>query len=380
MIDPEPIIHSVSEVNRYIKKVLSNDENLHFIYVRGEISNFKPGPSGHLYFSLKDQECMISVAMFANYASKLIFTPKNGDEVILIASIDAYPPRGTYQLLCYEMNQVGQGSILIELEKLKKKLQAEGLFDESRKRSINIYPHAVGIITAKNSAAIKDILTNIKRRYPVTDIYVFYASVQGENAPKELLKAFNESQKYDLDTLIIGRGGGASEDLSAFNDETLVRAISNSKMPVIAAVGHEIDTTLVDYVADKRASTPTGAAELATVDIREIHQRLALAIDDMKEALHNKLDEMKEDVASSKEDLDIAIKMKLDFIKNQLDIRKEQLNALNPKAILSRGYSIAVDEKGNVVNSIKQVKKGDKITTILKDGKISSEVSATEEE
>lgn len=380
MIDPEPIIHSVSEVNRYIKKVLANDENLRFIYVRGEISNFKPGPSGHLYFSLKDQECMISVAMFANYASKLIFTPKNGDEVILIASIDAYPPRGTYQLLCYEMNQVGQGSILIELEKLKKKLQAEGLFDESRKRSINIYPHAVGIITAKNSAAIKDILTNIKRRYPVTDIYVFYASVQGENAPKELLKAFNESQKYDLDTLIIGRGGGASEDLSAFNDETLVRAISNSKMPVIAAVGHEIDTTLVDYVADKRASTPTGAAELATVDIREIHQRLALAIDDMKEALHNKLDDMKEDVASSKEDLDIAIKMKLDFIKNQLDIRKEQLNALNPKAILSRGYSIAVDEKGNVVDSIKQVKKGDKITTILKDGKISSEVSATEEE
>ncbi len=380
MIDPEPIIHSVSEVNRYIKKVLANDENLRFIYVRGEISNFKPGPSGHLYFSLKDQECMISVAMFANYASKLIFTPKNGDEVILIASIDAYPPRGTYQLLCYEMNQVGQGSILIELEKLKKRLQAEGLFDESRKRSINIYPHAVGIITAKNSAAIKDILTNIKRRYPVTDIYVFYASVQGENAPKELLKAFNESQKYDLDTLIIGRGGGASEDLSAFNDETLVRAISNSKIPVIAAVGHEIDTTLVDYVADKRASTPTGAAELATVDIREIHQRLALAIDDMKEALHNKLDEMKEDVASSKEDLDIAIKMKLDFIKNQLDIRKEQLNALNPKAILSRGYSIAVDEKGNVVDSIKQVKKGDKITTILKDGKISSEVSATEEE
>ena len=376
----QPIIHSVSEVNRYIRNVLSQDENLRFIYVRGEISNFKPGPSGHLYFSLKDQECMISVAMFSNYASKLIFTPKNGDEVILIASVDAYPPRGTYQLVCFEMNQVGQGSILIELEKLKKALQAEGLFDEDRKRSINIYPNAIGVITAKNSAAIRDILTNIKRRYPVADIYVFYASVQGENAPEELLKAFLKSQEYDLDTLIIGRGGGASEDLSAFNDEKLVRAIANSKMPVISAVGHEIDVTLVDYVADKRASTPTGAAEMATVDIREINQRLALAIDDMKEALLNQVNEMKEDVSEAQENLNDALKSKLDYLNNQLAIRREQLIALNPKNILNRGYSITMDSNGNVIDSVANLDKLQKITTVLKDGTITSTIDNVEEE
>ena len=168
----------------------------------------------------------------------------------------------------------------MKLEMLKKALAKEGLFDASRKRDINIYPRAIGVITAQNGAAIKDIVFNINRRYPLCEIYFFPSSVQGENAPKELLEAFNKSQEYDLDTLIIGRGGGASEDLSAFNDEKLVRAISNSKMPVIAAVGHEIDTTLVDYVADKRASTPTGAAELATVDMREIQQKFDYCLED----------------------------------------------------------------------------------------------------
>ena len=370
----ERIVYSVSDVNRYIKAIISQDENLKFIYIKGEISNFKGGANGHLYFSLKDKDSLINVAMFNTYASKIAFVPKNGDEVVLLASVDVYPPRGAYQLLAYEMNQVGQGAILVELEKLKKALQTEGLFDVSRKREINIYPSAIGVITAKNSAAIKDILTNIKRRYPIADIYVFYASVQGENASKELLKAFNESQKNDLDTLIIGRGGGASEDLSAFNDETLVRAIANSKMPVIAAVGHEIDSTLVDFVADKRASTPTGAAELATVDRREIEQRLEYAISDMKEALSSRLEDMREKVNDASLLLSDTIKEKIEYYNSLVDFKKKQLETLNPKNVLSRGYSLTMNEEGKVVTSINDVKVNNSVTIVLQDGQLTSKV------
>ena len=373
------VIYTVSDVNRYIKALINNDQNLKFIYVRGEISNFKPGANGHLYFSLKDKECLINVAMFNNYAKSITFVPKNGDEVVILASADVYPARGSYQLLAIEMNQVGQGDILLELEKLKKQLQAEGLFEQSRKRPINIYPHAIGVITAKNSAAIKDILFNLKRRYPIADIYVFYSAVQGDSAPIELLKAFNESQKYDLDTLIIGRGGGASEDLSAFNDEKLVRAIANSKMPVIAAVGHEIDSTLVDFVADKRASTPTGAAELATVDRREIEQKFQYALDDMSESLKNKLNDMKEDIASYKEELNETIKDYIADEKRELKAYQDRLEALSPLKVLNRGFSITQDKDGKVITSVKDVKIGDTITTIVKDGTINSKVEKVEE-
>ena len=286
MFESTPVL-TVSDINTFIKSILTTEERLKFIRIRGEISNFKVYPSGHFYFSLKDDNSIINAVMFANYAKKIAFIPKNGDEVIVLASVDAYIPRGSYNLNIYEMDSVGQGQILVEFEKLKKKLAAEGLFDESRKRKINIFPKAIGVITAQNGAAVRDIVTNIIRRYAVADIYVFPSLVQGEQAPKELLKAFYKSQEYDLDTLIIGRGGGASEDLSAFNDETLVRAIASSKMPVIAAVGHEIDSTLVDFVADKRASTPTGAAELATVDRREIENELENASLYMEQALLN---------------------------------------------------------------------------------------------
>lgn len=375
----ERTVYSVTDINRYVKAIISQDENLKYIYVKGEISNFKPGANGHIYFSLKDKDSIINVAMFNNYASKLIFVPKNGDEVVVLASVDVYPARGSYQLLAYEMNQVGQGAILVELEKLKKQLQSEGLFDVSRKREINIYPKAIGVITAKNSAAIKDIVTNIKRRYPIADIYVFYSAVQGESAPKELLAAFKKSQEYDLDTLIIGRGGGASEDLGAFNDETLVRAVAESKMPVIAAVGHEIDTTLVDFVADKRASTPTGAAELATVDRREIEQTFQYHLDDMKAAIQEQLEDMKDELESSKEELDESIRDVIDDLRRTLQSKKDQLEALNPKKILDRGYSISMNDKGEVIRNIKDVNKGDKITSVVAGGKIISTVTDKEE-
>ena len=372
-------IYTVSDVNRYIKAVLSQDENLKFISVKGELSNFKKGANGHFYFSLKDKEALINCAMFSTYSSRLAFDPKDGDEVVVLASVDVYVARGTYQLIVYEMNELGQGAMLVELEKLKKALQKEGLFDESRKRDINIYPNKIGVITAKNGAAIKDIVTNIRRRYPVCEIYFFPSQVQGDGAPKELLAAFNKSQEYDLDTLIIGRGGGASEDLSAFNDEALVRAIAKSRMPVIAAVGHEIDITLVDYVADKRASTPTGAAELATVDMREIQQKFQYAIDTMKTSVVQCLEDMKEDVSEAKQELNESIKELIENLKRDIANRQSQLEMINPKQIFKRGYSISLNEKGQAITSISDLKEGEKLMTVVEDGTIISTVESRKE-
>ena len=371
-------VFTVSDINQYIKALISSDENLKYIYVKGEISNFKMASNGHFYFSLKDEKSLIGAMMFSNYAGRINFKPENGQEVVVFGSVDAYPGRGTYQIIVYQMEEVGAGQQLLELEKLKKKLLEEGLFDESRKRKINLYPNAIGVITAPNSAAIKDILFNIKRRYPIADIYVFYSAVQGENAPKELLKAFQLAQTYPLDTLLIGRGGGASEDLSAFNDEALVRAIANSKMPVIACIGHEIDSTLVDFVADKRASTPTAAAELATVDRREIEEKLSFALQDMEESLKSRIQGMKDDLSSYKEDLDLEIRQLVSHYKELLAHKKVALEALNPDNVINRGFSLTVDEQGKPVSDIKQVKKGQKIRTILKDGVINSEVIDTE--
>ncbi len=371
-------VFTVSDINQYIKALISSDENLKYIYVKGEISNFKMASNGHFYFSLKDEKSLIGAMMFSNYAGRINFKPENGQEVVVFGSIDAYPGRGTYQIIVYQMEEVGAGQQLLELEKLKKKLLEEGLFDESRKRKINLYPNAIGVITAPNSAAIKDIIFNIKRRYPIADIYVFYSAVQGENAPKELLKAFQLAQTYPLDTLLIGRGGGASEDLSAFNDEALVRAIANSKMPVIACIGHEIDSTLVDFVADKRASTPTAAAELATVDRREIEEKLSFALQDMEESLKSRIQGMKDDLSSFREDLDLEIRQLVSHYKELLAHKKVALEALNPDNVINRGFSLTVDEEGKPVSDIKQVKKGQKIRTILKDGVINSEVIDTE--
>ena len=373
MYESSPIL-LVSDVNAYVKAVLTSDEKLKFIRIKGEISNFKAYPSGHLYFSLKDQESTISAVMFNNYAKRIAFSPKNGDEVVVLASVDAYVPRGTYNLNVFEMEEVGLGQQLIELEKLKKQLASEGLFDESRKRPINIYPKAIGVITAPNGAAIRDIVTNIKRRYPIADIYVFPSLVQGEQAPASLLKAFKKSQEYDLDTLIIGRGGGASEDLSAFNDEKLVREVARSKMPIIAAVGHEIDTTLIDYIADKRASTPTGAAELATVDRRELENFFSQSMLLMEQSLFEIVSDKKEEIEELKEELSDSLKDLLEYQASELEKYSKQLEILNPKAVLSRGYSISLGEDGKAIKSIKDIKENQNIITVVEDGEIHSRV------
>ena len=373
MYESSPVL-LVSDVNNYIKSVLTTDEKLKFLRIKGEISNFKVYPSGHFYFSLKDQESVINAVMFASYAKRVAFSPKNGDEVVVLASVDAYVPRGSYNLNVFEMEEMGLGQQLVELEKLKKQLASEGLFDESRKRPINIYPKAIGVITAPNGAAVRDIVTNIKRRYPIANIYIFPSLVQGEQAPEKLLKAFKKSQEYDLDTLIIGRGGGASEDLSAFNDEKLVRAVATSKMPIIAAVGHEIDTTLIDYIADKRASTPTGAAELATVDKREILNFLSQSMVLMEQSLCDYVADNKEEVEELKEELKKSLKDLLDYQKQEVDKYSKQLEILNPKSVLSRGYSITLNKDGRPIKSYKDVKTQEELTTILEDGQFTSEV------
>lgn len=371
-------IFSVTDVNQYIKFLINSDEQLKFITVKGEISNFKIASNNHAYFSLKDKNCLINCVMFRTYLEKIDFTPKNGDEVLAIANVDVYPTRGTYQMLVFQLSPVGKGQQLLELEQLKKKLQQEGLFDESRKREINLYPNAIGVITAENSAAIKDIIFNINRRYPLCTLYFFPCKVQGDGASKSILDAFNESQKYDLDTLIIGRGGGQSEDLSAFNDETLVRAVSKSKCPVISAVGHEIDFTLIDYVSDKRASTPTGAAELATVDIHEIELKLENYKDYLNKTLLNRYELIKNNIQSLYKNLTDAVNRKISDYRKDLLILQEKLKANDPKTILNKGYSITTDKNGKIIDSINDLKIDDEISTDIKDGKIISVIKKIE--
>lgn len=390
---------SVTSLNNYIKKVIDNDEILKFVALKGEISSVKyQNSTGHYYLLIKDEKSYISGVMFASDASKLTFRPKEGDEVLILGRVSTFPARGQYQIYIYDMQLAGVGNLLLELEKLKKKLQAEGLFDESRKRNINRYPNKIGVITAKGSAASSDIIKNINRRYPLCEIYMFPSLVQGKEAPKDLLRAFNLTQQYDLDTLIIGRGGGANEDLTAFNDEELVRAVANSKMPVISAVGHEIDFTLIDYVSDKRASTPTGAAELATVDILDIKNNLIYEDEILNRTISNKLEIYKHklellknkpifvdpvNIYKEKEDrineinnvLDNVLNTKISVYKEKISGYKNRLDSLNPKSVLTRGYVITTDEKGNVIKSIKDIKKGSKIQTELSDGKILSEIT-----
>jgi len=373
MIDVDLSV-SVSQVNEYIKKKLEQDEGLRYLIVKGEISNFKRAMNGHFYFSLKDDKSSISCVMFKDYGDKLKFNPKDGDEVKAIASISCFPQRGTYSLRVYQLDESGKGKALLELEELKKKLALEGLFDESRKKKINIYPSKIGLVTASNSAALKDMVTNIQRRYPPCEIYVFPCLVQGDGASEDIIRAFNLTKNYDLDTIIIGRGGGSSEDLSAFNDEKLVREIAKSIVPVISAVGHEIDMTLVDFVSDKRASTPTGAAELATVDKREIEQLLMTDIEMMKEAISNNLKSKKEDFESLKEDLYDSYKVLIDDKKKDLKSLKERLSAVDPKKVLERGFSITETKDGKIISSVNDVTNNEEIITKVKDGEITSKV------
>lgn len=368
-------VYTVNQINQYIKSLINNNENLRYILVKGEISNLKiQDKTGHFYFSLKDESSIISAVMFNAYSKKLNFKLENGQEVIALSSLDCYAPRGTYQLLVTAIEPVGEGKELLELKKLKEKLYKEGLFDESKKRPINIFPNRIGVISAKNSAAIKDIVFNIKRRYPICEIYFFPSQVQGEGAIDSLKRQFINTQEYDLDTIIIGRGGGASEDLNAFNDESLVRLIATSKIPIISAVGHEIDTTLVDLVADKRASTPTGACELAVIDKREIFNLFDNFRKESKNIIENNINEIKENLDYYKEEIKKSLLNNISHIKEIINVKKETLDSFNPFSVLERGYTIVYKEE-KVQTSAEELHVDDVIKIKFKDGNIEAVIN-----
>ncbi len=383
--------------------LLDSDPFLSDISVKGEISNFKYYPSsGHMYFSLKDEEAILKGVMFKSYASTLKFMPKNGMKVVARGRISAYPRDGVYQLYVNTMKEDGKGDLFEALERLKAKLSAEGLFATEHKKTIPKYPKTVGIVTSLKGAALRDMLNVLERRNPTVNAVIYPASVQGEGAWRELASGIEYfSQNKGVDVIIIGRGGGAYEDLWEFNNETLARAIYRCPIPVISAVGHETDFTICDFVADLRAPTPSAAAELAVPLLDEIKgklegckSRLSIYVDNLIKYKKSLLDGYEkrcaavgENIISSKrKDIENAEKR----IKGSLSVYLERqsmllsgkitaLEALNPLSVLARGYAYAeVDGTGEVLRSHKQVKKGDMINIKLSDGHITASVEKTD--
>ncbi len=384
---------SVTETNELVKSVLEGTM-AYWLRIRGEISSLKVYPSA-TYFDIKDDRSVLNCIMWNSSYANLSFRPKVGDLVDLEGKINVYVARGRYSFIARTMLPAGQGDALLRLEQLKKKLASEGLFDESRKRSIPSFPKSIGIICARDSAALSDLIKNLGRRWPYADLFFFPSLVQGSEASSSLLKAFKLSQKYDLDTLIIARGGGSNEDLSAFNDETLVRNVSQSKMPVISAVGHEIDVTLIDYVSDLRVSTPTGAAEAATPNQEDIFAFIADSESRILSSLKRAIDAREEKVRllssrsffSHPEDLYAPLARNIQSLQDRLSVSiagylnrksdkvealQNHLSALSPYSVLQRGYSIVRDENGDILKSAKSLQKGQRLKTTLKDGIISS--------
>ena len=271
----EPNYQSISELNNYIKEILDNNLYLNRVYLKGEISNFKNHTRGHLYFTLKDETSRLNAVMFQNNARTLSFVPEDGMNVLVKGRISAYPASGSYQVYVEEMTLDGLGNLYIEFEKLKEKLYKEGLFNKEHKKTIPKFPERIGVITADTGAAVRDIMSTIKRRYPLCEVILFPTLVQGEFAAPNIVKQIEVADEYGCDTIIVGRGGGSIEDLWAFNEEIVARAIYNAKTPIISAVGHEPDFTIADFVADLRAPTPTGAAEMAVPTINDINNLIA---------------------------------------------------------------------------------------------------------
>ncbi len=390
-------LFSVTSLNRYIKLKFDNDFTLKGLRLKGEVSNFKHYPSGHIYFSLKDEESTIKAVMFNEYTRFMRASIKNGDEVIVTGYVSVYPSRGEYQVYAQAMELYGEGAQLLELELLKKKLAAEGLFDESRKKKLVSFPTSVGVISAPNSAALADIQTNLLRRNPLLNVIIFPSLVQGADAPKSLLEALKKAKESNIDTLIIGRGGGASEDLSAFNDETLVRAAAEFPVPIVSAVGHEIDFTLIDYIADARASTPTGAAELATIDKREIYELLANRAVELDEFItdkisnyNHKLELVKKmsffenpksmyektliEIGNTSKRLDSFMNHLIEMNKERIVSIKKQLKSLSLDNTLQRGFSISENESGKIITSISDVEINQMVKTRIHGGVLTTKV------
>ena len=353
---------TVSQLTRYIKYKIDNDINLNEVFLKGEISNFKAHSRGHFYFTLKDEGSRINAIMFASSTKKIKFMPADGMKVLVTGKISVFEANGGYQIYVSDMLEDGVGNLYVAFEQLKKKLELEGLFDPSKKKTIPKIPKRVGVVTAPTGAAIKDIISTIKRRWPLTEIILFPALVQGEMAADDIVKQIKLSDSYNLDTLIVGRGGGSIEDLWPFNEEIVARAIYDCKTPVISAVGHEIDFTIADFVADLRAPTPTGAAEMAVPQYSDIINYLGQLNIRANSAINNKIKNYRQKLNSiqnrnifknpmviyqAKEMVFDALFERLKFsIKNIFNDREKRLLAIKNSYVLKNPYQI-LDKKAN---------------------------------
>ncbi len=410
---------SVTALTKYLKYKFDVDEHLKTVYLKGEISNFKSHTTGHLYFSIKDENSKINAIMFSANAKKIVFTPADGMKVLVKGRITIYEATGNYQIYIDEMLEDGVGNLYIAFEQLKEKLSKEGLFDSRFKKKIPKIPSRVGVVTAQTGAAIKDILSTIKRRYPICEVILFPSLVQGEAAASDIVKNIKMAENYDLDVLIVGRGGGSIEDLWPFNEEIVARAIFESSIPIISAVGHEIDYTIADFVADLRAPTPTGAAELAVPNLVDLKKHIGqlkirlnenvlkvinyqkLYLDSLKNSfvIKNPLimyDNKKQKLDSIIEKLNNILKIKMDknidklkFLKNSyilknsdllykqkrddLDNIIEKLELINPLKVLKRGYSV-VYKDDFIINSVDNLNKSDKLKIKLSDGNVITKI------
>lgn len=383
---------SVGELTSKIKLALSGTE-FQNIAVQGEVSNFVHHTSGHMYFSLKDDQSRIKAVMFRRYNQQLDFIPKNGETLIALGSIGVYEPNGEYQLYVEFLLPMGVGELHIAFEQLKSKLEAEGLFDSSRKMSLPFLPQRVGVITSPTGAALRDIIQVAKRRNPNIRMLIFPALVQGEGAPQSLINALNQAQATDVDVMIMGRGGGSFEELSAFNDEGVARAIANSKIPIVSAVGHETDFTIADFVADLRAPTPSAAAELVVPQYRDLMQTIAHFQERLEGAIlrnlsvqRNSLKGLTERAIFQHPQLLIARRRQgvdelwTSLVQNQnhyLKLRRAELGGLggkletlSPLGTLARGYSICHNQQGDLLTRVNQVEDGEIVHVKLHEGEL----------
>ena len=400
----EQKILSITQVNEYIRGKLDADPMLTQVAVRGEISNYKLYPSGHHYFTLKDEASALKCVMFKGNAMRLRFRPENGMKVLAAGKISVYPRDGAYQLYCTAMAIDGVGDLYAAFEQLKKKLAAQGLFDPAHKKPLPRYPGTIGIVTSSAGAAVHDMLRILRRRYPLTQVRLLPVRVQGAEAPGEIAAAIAYANRYRLaDLLIVGRGGGSMEDLWAFNDERVAQAIYDSQIPVISAVGHEPDVTIADYVADLRAATPSNGAELAVPDQDALRQNLDAMSASMATALNRQIKSARQHLGVLAQSAALRsptgyleqrakslelLKNRMVSAQNQQITRKNQryialvskLDAMSPLKVLSRGYAMAQTEGGAVLRSISQVAPGDRIWVTMSDGKVKAEVSEKKEE
>lgn len=392
-----PDAFSVGQLNEYIKMLLEGNPNLKDVWVQGEISGAKLYSSGHLYFSLKDSDSVISAVMFKNSMMRMEFDPENGMKVVAHGRVSAYPPRGQYQFIVDRMIPDGAGALAAAFEQLKARLGAEGLFDPARKKPLPTHPRRIGVVTSPSGAAVHDIIRVAKKRCPSTEILIFPSLVQGAEAPAYLrggiqyFNAVKDDPEQGVDLIIIGRGGGSAEDLWGFNDERLARAVAASEIPVVSAVGHEVDFTICDFVADLRAATPSAAAELSLPDkedltrqVQSLTTRLTASETTRLKRYRTQLDRLsaaraltspeaayrlrRENVAVLEKRLSLSVSRRLTFKRQSMERVVAALAALNPLSVLGRGYALVQTEAGKVIPAAAELRVGDRVSLRFADG------------